>query len=78
MQHGSPFRVIELDVSNLDEHKPDYSYTDEEAVAKYGEDEGREFGDSVQICGTKLPKGRALKFMKMSGAAHPMALLQAP
>jgi hypothetical protein len=66
-QNGSPFSVVTLDISNLDERKDEFTYTDEEVIAKYGPGEGKEFGADVQICGQKLPKQRAYKFMKYSG-----------
>lgn len=55
-------------MSDVGKKNPKYVYTDEEAQERYGKDEGREFGDMVQVCGTKLPKQRAIKFMKHSGA----------
>jgi hypothetical protein len=64
LQHGFPFNVVEIDVSKLKEHNPKYCYTEEELVRKYGPQDGQEFGDKVQICGTKLPTSRALKFLK--------------
>ena len=70
MQHGSPFKVIELDVSNLDERNDKYTYTDEEAKERYGPQEGQEFGPDVQICGCRLPKQRAVKFATLCGAHH--------
>lgn len=59
--------MVTLDLSDLDEKKEGLSYTEQEARDKYGPDEGKVFGDDVQICGQKLPKRRALKFMQLSG-----------
>lgn len=67
LQNGSPFAVVTLDVSDIECRKEGLCYTEQEAKDKYGPDEGQEFGDDVQICGQKLPKRRALKFMKLSG-----------
>lgn len=67
VQNGSPFQVITIDMDRIDEKKEEYCYTDEEAREKYGPKEGREFGEDVMICGHKLPKKRAMKFMKYSG-----------
>jgi hypothetical protein len=64
LQHGFPFNVVEIDVSKLKEQNPKYCYTEEELVRKYGPQDGQEFGNKVQICGTKLPTSRALKFLK--------------
>ena len=52
-----------------------YCYTQEEAEKRYGKDEGREFGDDVMVCGCKLPKKRAVKFMKLCGASTAAATL---
>jgi hypothetical protein len=68
LQNGSPLKVVVIDVSDLDNKNPQYVYTEEQARQRYGPDEGREFGDLVQICGTKLPKSRALKFVQRCGA----------
>ena len=73
LQNGLPFKVVEIDVSKLDEQNPDWCYTEEQVQQRYGPDEGREFGNQVQICGARIPKSRALKFVR-SGAAS--AVLQ--
>eukprot|EP00892_Ulva_mutabilis_P005381 jgi/Ulvmu1/3214/UM015_0255.1 len=67
MFNGSPFAVVTLDVSDIDTRKEGLCYTEEEAKEKYGPDEGQVFADDVQVCGQKLPKRRALRFMKLSG-----------
>lgn len=67
MQNGSPFKVTFIDMDRIDEKKVDYCYTDKEARERYGAEEGKEFGDDVMICGHKLPKKRAMKFMKYCG-----------
>lgn len=60
--------MVTLDISDIGVLKEGLCYTEEEAREKYGPDEGNVFGDDVQVCGQKLPKRRALKFMKLSGA----------
>jgi len=70
VQNGLPFKIVEIDVSQLDEKNSDWCYTEEEVRQRYGPDEGKEFGNEVQICGSKVPKTRALKFIR-SGAPHP-------
>lgn len=67
MQNGSPFEVVTLDITDLNIRRKGLCYTEQEAAEKYGLDEGKVFGDDVQICGQKLPTRRALKFMKLSG-----------
>jgi hypothetical protein len=66
-QHGSPFQVATIDVSNLDVHNPQYCYTEEEAKARYGPDEGKVTGEDVIVCGRKLPKAEAIKFATQYG-----------
>jgi NAD(P)H-flavin reductase len=67
MQNGSPFKVRTIDMDNIDEKNEGYCYTIEEVRAKYGPTEGVEYGDDVMICGEKLPKKRAMKFLKQYG-----------
>lgn len=56
--------MIEIDLDKLEERNPKYCYTEEEAIARYGPKEGQEFGEKVQICGVKLPKILAMKYLK--------------
>jgi hypothetical protein len=67
VQNGSPFKVQTIDMDTIDEKHEEYCYTFEEAQAKYGPTEGREYGDKFKICGELLPQKRAVKFMKFYG-----------
>lgn len=69
LQHDGFLRPIVLDLEKaLGEKNPAYCYTEEEARARYGAGEGREAGGDVQVCGTILPKKRAIKFAVLCGA----------
>lgn len=67
VQNGLPFKIVEIDVTKLDKKNAEWCYTEKEVRERYGPNEGREFGEEVQICGARIPKSRALKFVR-SGA----------
>ena len=70
LQHDGFLKPIVLDMDKaLGEQNPAYCYTDEQAKKRYGADEGKESGSEVQICGTRLPKKRAIKFAVLCGVA---------
>ena len=72
LQHGSPFKATDVDMDMMGKNTA-YCYTQEEAEKRYGKDEGGEFGADVMVCGCKLPKKRAVKFMKLCGTSRATA-----